>query len=246
MSELDDVMMYENLRYLFNYRNNYTDNLCITETYLAENNYNEALATLANIYTQFEVSEEQVNELTGLQTYTHWLQQLEEQEKSIYTLSEADIMQLINFVETHTGRGIGFAKNILCAIYNICMEEDGALQMPLNDGSQKPEVRSKKSEVSDDEVMNNLWKSAESVENNAFENITLTPNPTTGELTINNEQLIINNVEIFDVYGRNVSSHHLITSSSNHHISISHLQAGIYFVKISTEAGEVVKKIVKQ
>ena len=69
------------------------------------------------------------------------------------------------------------------------------------------------------------------------------PNPTTGELTIDNEQLTINNVEIFDVYGKN---HHLITSSSNHFINIAHLPAGIYFLKIATEAGDVVKKVIKQ
>jgi hypothetical protein len=69
------------------------------------------------------------------------------------------------------------------------------------------------------------------------------PNPTTGELTINNEQLIINNVEIFDIYGRVVSSHQLIASSAHHQINISHLNAGIYFIKINNEiAGKFVKE----
>jgi len=72
------------------------------------------------------------------------------------------------------------------------------------------------------------------------------PNPTKGELTINNEQLTINNVEIFDIYGRKLSAHHLITSSSHHLINISHFSAGLYFFKISTDAGMVVKKVVKQ
>jgi len=71
------------------------------------------------------------------------------------------------------------------------------------------------------------------------------PNPTTGQLTIDNEQLTINNVGIFDVYGRKLSSHHLISKSSNHLINISHLAAGIYFVKIITEQGTVTKKVVK-
>ena len=71
------------------------------------------------------------------------------------------------------------------------------------------------------------------------------PNPTTGELTITNYELRITSIEIFDIYGRNLSSHHLITSSSNHLINIAHFPAGVYFVKASTEVGEVVKKIVK-
>ena len=82
--------------------------------------------------------------------------------------------------------------------------------------------------------------------------VSVYPNPTAGELTINNEQLIINNIEIFDIYGKKLSSHHLITSSSNHlitsssnHLNISHLAAGVYFVKISTEAGIITKKVIK-
>ena len=76
--------------------------------------------------------------------------------------------------------------------------------------------------------------------------INVFPNPTTGELKIENGELRIENVEIFDVYGRKLLSHHLITSSSNHLINIVHLPAGIYFVRITTEKGEVIKKIVKQ
>jgi len=84
-----------------------------------------------------------------------------------------------------------------------------------------------------------------------LEAIEVYPNPTTGELRMENGALNliqgrIENVEVFDVYGRKVSSHHLITSSSNHLINISHLPVGTYFVKIMTEQGEVVRKVVKQ
>jgi len=68
------------------------------------------------------------------------------------------------------------------------------------------------------------------------------PNPTVGQLTINNEQLTINNIEIFDIFGK---THHLITSSSNHLINIAHLPAGVYFVKIYTEIGIQTQKIIK-
>jgi len=76
--------------------------------------------------------------------------------------------------------------------------------------------------------------------------ITVYPNPTTGELRIENGELRIINVEIVDVYGRILLTNHLITSSSNHLINIAHLPAGNYFVKIITEEGEIVKKVVKQ
>ncbi|MCL2435291.1 MAG: T9SS type A sorting domain-containing protein, partial [Lentimicrobiaceae bacterium] len=79
-----------------------------------------------------------------------------------------------------------------------------------------------------------------------YENITIYPNPTTGELEIRNYESEIKSIEVFDVYGRAISSHHLIPSSSHQKINLSHINSGIYFVKITTEASEVVKKVVKQ
>jgi hypothetical protein len=82
--------------------------------------------------------------------------------------------------------------------------------------------------------------------------IIIYPNPTTGELRIENgEQRMKNDnnkgiyplvVEIFDIYGRKLLSNHLIHSSSNHIIDISHLQPGLYFLRV----GGVVVKVVKQ
>jgi hypothetical protein len=91
------------------------------------------------------------------------------------------------------------------------------------------------------------------VETDNYPSLRVYPNPTTGELTIDNGQLTIDNVEIFDVYGRKLSSHHLITSSSNHliisssihQINISHLPAGFFFVTATTENGVFVEKVVK-
>jgi len=79
--------------------------------------------------------------------------------------------------------------------------------------------------------------------------ITIFPNPTTGVLNFQGiagqARNDIQSVEIFDVYSRNVLSH---TAHRTPHtsINIAHLPAGIYFVRITTEKGEVVKKIVKQ
>jgi subtilisin family serine protease len=78
------------------------------------------------------------------------------------------------------------------------------------------------------------------------------PNPATGVLnliqeTINNEQFAINNIEIIDVFGRIVSSHLRITSSSHHQIDISHLPAGNYVVSVSYSDGstENVKVVIR-
>jgi len=76
--------------------------------------------------------------------------------------------------------------------------------------------------------------------------ITVYPNPTNGELRIENGELRINNVEVYDIMGKKLSSHPLIITSSNHLIDISNLSAGVYFLKITTEKGIVTKKIIKQ
>ena len=78
--------------------------------------------------------------------------------------------------------------------------------------------------------------------------VVLYPNPTTGELTIDNEQLTINSVEVFDVYGRRQKSRRAEKQKGEGEvvINISHLANGIYFVEITTEKGVVVKKVIKQ
>ena len=82
--------------------------------------------------------------------------------------------------------------------------------------------------------------------------ISIYPNPTTGKLTIDNGELRIENVEIFDIYGKChlslVTRHETSVTRHSSHVTlnISHLSAGLYFVKISNEAGMVVKKVIKQ
>ena len=82
-----------------------------------------------------------------------------------------------------------------------------------------------------------------SISENDFANFKVYPNPTRGELKIENGELKIENVEIFDVYGKKILHSPFSILNS---IDISHFPAGIYFVKIRTEAGEVVKKVVKE
>jgi len=70
------------------------------------------------------------------------------------------------------------------------------------------------------------------------------PNPTKGELRIWNYELGIENVEIFDIYGRKQKSK-IVNLKSEMVIDISHLTAGIYFVKVNTGNGTFVEKFIK-
>jgi len=233
---LDEKKKIENLRYLFTYRGSYTDYLGLTETYLSERDYSEAMVTLSKMYERFEVTEEQVIELKGLETYTLWLQQLEKEERSIYKLSDKEIAYLVNFVATNTGRGAVFAKNILCALYNICPEK-----------AELPEFSIPQNQIEESVIDPAIFTPNLQIDDKTLlDKITVAPNPTTGELSIMNYELQVEKIEVLDIVGRIVSSHHLSTSSFHHKIDISHLNNSIYFVKIITEQGEIVKRIVKQ
>ena len=229
VAAMNDGEKGENLRYLFSYRGNYTDHLSIVETYLAESRYEEALATLATMYHQFEISEEQILELQGMATYINWLQRLEAEENTIYSLSDNEIEYLVNYVETNTGRGTVFAKNILCVLYDICLEDENPIPTDPKDQTEEPTVTTPLP-INNSELL---------------DRISVTPNPTTGELRVESGALRVESVDVFDVFGRNVSR---LTSHISHPLSIdlSHLPSGIYFVRITTETGTVVRKVVKQ
>ena len=71
------------------------------------------------------------------------------------------------------------------------------------------------------------------------------PNPTTGELHVTCHSSLVTNVELFDVYGKTVFPH---TAHHTPHtaLDISHLPTGVYFVRIETEKGTVMKKVIKE
>ena len=71
------------------------------------------------------------------------------------------------------------------------------------------------------------------------------PNPTTGVFVINNGACPIVNfidVEIFDVAGRLALCVPFTVNRETAEVDISHLQNGVYFVKIGGEMVKVVKK----
>jgi hypothetical protein len=69
-------------------------------------------------------------------------------------------------------------------------------------------------------------------------NISVYPNPAKDGIIIENAALKTENIVIFDLSGRGV----LQTPAENGKINVSHLQPGIYFVKIGTYTGKFVKE----
>jgi hypothetical protein len=69
------------------------------------------------------------------------------------------------------------------------------------------------------------------------------PNPTAGELRIESGELKIENVAIYDISGKIQKTENWETKNT---IDISYLPAGVYFLRITTEQGEVVRKVLKE
>jgi hypothetical protein len=76
------------------------------------------------------------------------------------------------------------------------------------------------------------------------------PNPTTGMINVQCLKINVQNIEIFDLMGRMVMPVETLraTSLQQHPttINISHFPSGVYFLRITTESGVVVRKVVKQ
>jgi len=75
----------------------------------------------------------------------------------------------------------------------------------------------------------------------------LYPNPTTGELRIKNYEFRIKSVEVFDILGRKQKGEWgRGQGEGDIKMDISHFPAGVYFVKLITEEGVFVNKIIKK
>lgn len=82
------------------------------------------------------------------------------------------------------------------------------------------------------------------VENYELGQTTIYPNPTTGEFRIQNAEISIQSVEVYDVYGKL-----LISMEVNDHaamVDASGLASGVYFTRICTDRGVITKRIVKK
>jgi len=79
------------------------------------------------------------------------------------------------------------------------------------------------------------------------EDITVFPNPTTGVLTVKTHNYAsLQSVEIFDIYGRKLygdNNSYDLTVLRSYDLTV--IPAGVYFLRIQTETGVVMKKVIK-
>ena len=79
--------------------------------------------------------------------------------------------------------------------------------------------------------------------------VSIYPNPVNDQFSVLNSQFSIERIEVFDVFGKKLSSNQSQTSSfkpQTFTFNVTDFIPGIYFVKVKTSTGTVTKKIVKQ
>jgi hypothetical protein len=95
----------------------------------------------------------------------------------------------------------------------------------------------------------NAYKEATNSEETAISKIESTPiklfpNPTTGQVTINNDSKIIESVIVNDILGKTVQTKTINDKTAQ--LDLSDLSKGIYYVKVKSEGAEKVIKVVKE
>ncbi len=86
-------------------------------------------------------------------------------------------------------------------------------------------------------------KDGESI-NELSSSINIYPNPVDNELILATE-LRVEEIAIYDIYGRMTTVYGLQTTDFIHTIDVADLEAGVYFVNIKTENGNIVKRFIK-
>ena len=212
----------------------------LAETYYQLEKYEEGFNTLALIPEMYNLNEVEMIEYNNYVSLFTFKNTIRESGRNVTQLNEAEIEQLIQFAKVSHGLSSTLAKGTLCFFYDICLEDEDA-----EGGKQKaegdemmmyPPLAGELKGVENDEMMN------QSAGEKLLENITVVPNPTTGQLKIESGELKIESVEVYDVYGKRQKAE----DRKDNVLDISNLSAGLYFVKIKTSVGEVVKKVVKQ
>ncbi len=79
---------------------------------------------------------------------------------------------------------------------------------------------------------------------NTFNQLRVYPNPTQHQITIENGDMLMNEITVFDILGKEVK--HVYISTSKSTLDISDLQKGMYLLKIKSGTSFMTKKIIKE
>ncbi len=78
---------------------------------------------------------------------------------------------------------------------------------------------------------------------NQLQAISISPNPTKGNITIVSPKTVINSIEVFDIHGRRLMT--VDYNNTQYSLNLSSLHSATYFIKINTQEGILTKRIIK-
>ncbi|MBR4919352.1 MAG: fibronectin type III domain-containing protein [Bacteroidales bacterium] len=93
------------------------------------------------------------------------------------------------------------------------------------------------------EESNHVTFTLTGINNYLMSSSVLYPNPTTGKFRIENSELMIENVEVYDVYGKLIMTMKVGDNSVN--IDLSGNASGVYFARVITEMGTETLRVIK-
>ena len=146
------------------------------------------------------------------------------EESQIYTMSISEIEG-----EQITQATVYLKDNLLNATTNLT---EGSYTFTSNESNQKDRFVL----VFTEGILGNIDLSTEA--------ISIYPNPTNSIINIVSPLAAITSVEVYDVRGRKMIAK-AIDQQGNYQLDISNLGTAMYFVRISTQAGSVTKRIIK-
>ncbi len=134
----DTVYNYTNIINHLESRGSYSDYFSLAEIAISQNNFTQAdiyLDILENSTEKF--TEEEILEIASFREYISIRESIALNNKTIYNLDSLQIATLETYAYSNNYRGAILARNILCALYDICIDDIPAPPRSLRVGSNE-------------------------------------------------------------------------------------------------------------
>ncbi len=134
----DTIYNYNNIIDHLESRGSYGDYLSMAEIAISQNNFTQAdiyLDILENSTEQLDG--EEVKEVASFREYISIRESIALNNKTIYNLDSSQIATLETYAYSNNYRGAILARNILCALYDICIDDIPAPPRSLRVGSNE-------------------------------------------------------------------------------------------------------------
>lgn len=198
-------------------------NYSLAEVYASERKYEQADALLKAMPEMFQFGKVEMEEHDNYLKFFNLKKTITLKERNWSKLTDEEIKELENIAQATCGRSATMAQGVLCFFYDNCKEYEECNPKEI----ENPKI----AEAEEETVLAN--------ERNE---LTIRPNPTTGELQIQGfKDSKIQKAVLYDLFRRQVFE----TTETT--FNISHLPKGVYIIRVYLENEEVVtRKIVKQ